>query len=123
MVKSAPLSGNTLVFEASDEVTRARLRKLEQAGYIGSKPFKTVDGSPNIYFLRELAYNHLDEDYKRVKLPKPFTLAHTLDLITIQIHIEAWFAGMIPLPEPSFGLLILFGVMGLAGLATMKGGA
>ena len=72
-------------------MTRARLRKLERAGYIGSKPFKTVDGSPNIYFLRERASDHIEEDFRRVKLPKPLALAHTLDLTTIQIHIEAWF--------------------------------
>ena len=34
-----------------------------------------------------------------------------------------WGAGMEPAPEPSFGLMVLFGAMGLAGLAAMKGGA
>ena len=33
-----------------------------------------------------------------------------------------WDAGMIPVPEPSARLLLLFGAMGLAGLAAMKGG-
>ena len=37
--------------------------------------------------------------------------------------IEPWFAGMLPAPEPSFGLLLLFGALGLVGLAAMKGGA
>jgi hypothetical protein len=36
--------------------------------------------------------------------------------------IEPWFAGMIPTPEPSFGLMLLFGAGGLAGLAALKGG-
>jgi hypothetical protein len=34
-----------------------------------------------------------------------------------------WSAGMIPAPEPSFGLMLLFGTVGLAGLAAVKGGA
>ena len=34
--------------------------------------------------------------------------------------IEPWNAGMIPAPEPSIGLLLFFGAMGLAGLAAMK---
>jgi hypothetical protein len=34
-----------------------------------------------------------------------------------------WSLGMIPVPEPSFGLLLLSGVLGLAGLAAIKGGA
>jgi hypothetical protein len=33
-----------------------------------------------------------------------------------------WSLGMEPAPEPSFGLMLLFGAMGLAGLAAMKGG-
>jgi hypothetical protein len=37
--------------------------------------------------------------------------------------IEPWNAGMIPVPEPSVELLLLSGVLGLAGLAAMKGGA
>jgi len=37
--------------------------------------------------------------------------------------IEPWNAGMIPAPEPSFGLMLIFGAMGLIGLAAMKGGA
>ena len=37
--------------------------------------------------------------------------------------IEPWNAGMIPAPEPSVGLMLLFGALGLAGLAAMKGGA
>jgi hypothetical protein len=34
--------------------------------------------------------------------------------------VEPWNAGMIPVPEPSAGSLLLFGVMGLAGLWAMK---
>jgi hypothetical protein len=37
--------------------------------------------------------------------------------------IEPWNAGMIPTPEPSFGLMLIVGALGLAGLAVMKGGA
>jgi hypothetical protein len=37
--------------------------------------------------------------------------------------IEPWNAGMIPTPEPSVGVLLLFGALGLAGLASLKGGA
>jgi hypothetical protein len=32
-----------------------------------------------------------------------------------------WDLGMIPVPEPSVGMLLLFGAMGLVGLAAMKG--
>jgi hypothetical protein len=33
-----------------------------------------------------------------------------------------WNAGMEPAPEPSFGLMVVFGAMGLAGLARLRGG-
>jgi hypothetical protein len=35
--------------------------------------------------------------------------------------IEPWNAGMIPAPEPSVGLMLLVGALGLAGLAALKG--
>jgi len=31
-----------------------------------------------------------------------------------------WDAGMIPVPEPSFGLMLMFGAAGLIGLVSMK---
>ena len=34
--------------------------------------------------------------------------------------IEPWFAGMIPAPEPSLGLMLLFGAGGLAGLSARR---
>jgi hypothetical protein len=37
--------------------------------------------------------------------------------------IEPWNAGMIPVPEPSYGLLLLCGALGLAGLAATRGEA
>ena len=81
------------MFKASDEVTRARLRKLEQGKYIKSKSFPNLAGNPKAYMLLERAYDHLDIPYRRRKFPSPFFLAHSLDLITIQIHLEnVWFA-------------------------------
>jgi hypothetical protein len=35
--------------------------------------------------------------------------------------VAPWEAGMIPVPEPSIGLLLLFGATGLAGLTVMRG--
>jgi hypothetical protein len=37
--------------------------------------------------------------------------------------IEPWNAGMIPVPEPLYGLLLLCGALGLAGLAATRGEA
>jgi hypothetical protein len=34
--------------------------------------------------------------------------------------IEPWIAGMIPVPEPSLGSMLIFGAAGLIGLAAMK---
>jgi hypothetical protein len=49
---------------------------------------------------------------------------HTYDLPRWDLpnHTTPWNAGMKPAPEPSFGLMILFGAMGLAGLARLRGG-
>ena len=45
-----------------------------------------------VYFLREPAYEHLDAEYKRRRLPKAQFLLHALDVVTIQVQLEAWFA-------------------------------
>ena len=34
--------------------------------------------------------------------------------------IEPWNAGMVPVPEPSLGSMLIFGTAGLIGLAAMK---
>lgn len=38
-------------------------------------------------------------------------------------NVTPWDAGMVPVPEPSIGMLLGIGVMGMAGLSRMKGGA
>jgi len=35
--------------------------------------------------------------------------------------ISPWDAGMIPVPEPTVGWLLMFGAVGLVGLSTFKG--
>ena len=76
-------------------VIRRRLRKLQNAGFLGAVALHDKKGVPTgkVYFLKEPAYEHLDGDFTRRSLPKEFFLAHTVDLVTVQIKIEDWFAG------------------------------
>ena len=53
-----------------------------------------------------------------------FPSGSTYDLPPWDLPDDAtpWNAGMMPVPEPSAGMLLVFGVVGMAGLAAMKHG-
>jgi hypothetical protein len=79
-----------LVFRSS--TTSRRLKKLVIENYLGCKSLTDTNTGlkrENIYFLKELAYNHLPYKYRRQSIPKAKNLSHTLDTNSCRIKIES----------------------------------
>ena len=85
-----------LVFSEKQHRTgvQARLRKLRDHGYIGAQMLHNEAGKSigYVYYLKAPAYERLDAEYKRRRLPKAQFLLHALDVVTIQVQLESWFS-------------------------------